>query len=91
MVPSGREWITDRWSLLVPDGPHIFQNLFEKRRQLEETEFAEQRLQRERKFKEKIDQLREQDADEYNSSRIALEKNIQELEGHLEKMMATYQ
>ncbi|CAD7962826.1 unnamed protein product [Amoebophrya sp. A25] len=65
--------------------------LFEKRMQMEESEFMEQRLEREKRFKKKIDDLREQDADEYNNSRIALEKSIQDLEVHLEKMMATYQ
>ena len=67
------------------------QSLFEKRRQMEESEFMDQRLEREKRFKKKIDDLREQDADEYNNSRIALEKSIQDLEVHLEKMMATYQ
>merc|ERR1711904_409699 len=47
--------------------------------------------ERERKFQQRIDELRTQDADEYNKSKIALEKSIQELEQHLEKMMATYQ
>jgi len=65
--------------------------LFEKRRMMEETEFMDQRGEREKKFAKKIDELREQDEDEYNNSRIALEKSIQELETHFEKMMATYQ
>ena len=67
------------------------QGLFEKRRQLEETEFFEQRLEREKKFQQKIDDLRAQDSDDYNRSKIGLEKSIQELEQHLEGMMATYQ
>ncbi|CAD7945555.1 unnamed protein product [Amoebophrya sp. A120] len=67
------------------------ENLFEKRRQMEEAEFMDQRVDREKRFKKKIDDLREQNDDEYNHSRIALEKSIQELEVHLEKMMATYQ
>merc|ERR1719482_2292707 len=65
--------------------------LFEKRRLMEETEFMEARQDRERRFQQRIDELRTQDADDYNKSKIALEKSIQELEQHLEKMMATYQ
>lgn len=67
------------------------QSLFEKRRQMEETEFLEQRAAREDKYAGKIEELRLQDADDYNKSKIGLEKSIQELEQHLEKMMATYQ
>jgi len=65
--------------------------LLEKRRQMEETEFLEARMERERKFQSRIDDLRQSDADDYNKSKIALERSIQELEQHLEKMMATYQ
>merc|ERR1719440_2239347 len=48
-------------------------------------------MERERKFQQRIDELRQSDADDYNKSKIALERSIQELEQHLEKMMATYQ
>merc|ERR1719487_2734123 len=65
--------------------------LLEKRRQMEETEFLEARLERERRNQGRIEELRISDADDYNKSKIALEKSIQELEQHLEKMMATYQ
>lgn len=64
--------------------------LFEKRRQMEETEFLERRQDRERGFREQIDELRTQNVDDYNKCKIALEKGIQELEQHLEKMMSTY-
>ena len=37
---------------------------------MEETEFMDQRLQRENKFAWKIDELRLQDADDYNKSKI---------------------
>lgn len=65
--------------------------LFEKRRAMEETDFLESRGEREAKFQDKIKELRESDGDEFNNSRIALEKSVQELEGHLEKMASTYQ
>ena len=45
----------------------------------------------EMEFSHGLDDLRMQDADDYNKSKIGLEKTIQELEQHLEKMMATYQ
>eukprot|EP00928_Gymnodinium_smaydae_P046880 TRINITY_DN31259_c0_g1_i1.p1 TRINITY_DN31259_c0_g1~~TRINITY_DN31259_c0_g1_i1.p1 ORF type:complete len:670 (+),score=261.92 TRINITY_DN31259_c0_g1_i1:125-2134(+) len=64
--------------------------LFEKRRQMEETEFLERRQERERGFQQQIDELRTSNADDYNKCKIALEKGIQELEQHLEKMMSTY-
>ena len=67
------------------------QALFEKRRQMEETEYMENRLEREKKFQQKIEDLRMQDSDDYNRSKIGLEKSTQELEQHLESMMATYQ
>jgi len=65
--------------------------LFEKRRQMEETEFLERRQERERGFQEQIEELRTHFADDYNKCKIALEKGIQQLEQHHEKMMATYQ
>eukprot|EP00397_Hematodinium_sp_SG-2012_P021688 GEMP01022425.1.p1 GENE.GEMP01022425.1~~GEMP01022425.1.p1 ORF type:complete len:682 (+),score=169.67 GEMP01022425.1:38-2083(+) len=65
--------------------------LFEQRRQMEECEFIEQREAREAKYQQKIDDLRTQDADDYNKSKMSLERSIQELEQHLEKMMANYQ
>jgi len=64
--------------------------LFEKRRQMEENEFLERRQERERGFKQQIEELRTDNADGYNKCKIALEKGIQELEQHLEKMMSTY-
>jgi dynein regulatory complex protein 1 len=67
------------------------EELFEKRRRMEENEFLEERQKRERRFQVKIEELRTVDADDFNQSKIALERSIQELEQHLEKMMATYQ
>ncbi|OLQ06587.1 Dynein regulatory complex protein 1 [Symbiodinium microadriaticum] len=64
--------------------------LFEKRRQMEENEFLERRQERERGFQQQIEELRTDNADGYNKCKIALEKGIQELEQHLEKMVATY-
>mmetsp|Transcript_8497 Transcript_8497/g.24955 ORF Transcript_8497/g.24955 Transcript_8497/m.24955 type:complete len:670 (+) Transcript_8497:82-2091(+) len=65
--------------------------LFEKRRQMEETEFLERRQERVRGFQREIEELRTHDADNYNKCKIALERGIQELEQHLERMMSTYQ
>jgi len=64
--------------------------LFEKRRQMEETEFLDQRQKREREFQQNIEELRTHNADDYNKCKIALERSIQELEQHLETMMARY-
>lgn len=64
--------------------------LFEKRRQMEETDFLERRQDRERGFQQQIEELRTHNADDYNKCKVALEKGIQELEQHLEKMMSTY-
>merc|ERR1719163_1665375 len=58
---------------------------------MEENDFLEERQLREREFQMKTDTLRINHADEFNQSKIALEKSIQDLEQHLEKMMATYQ
>merc|ERR1719321_588098 len=67
------------------------EELFEKRKRMEENDFLEERQQREREFQLVTDTLRTTQADEFNQSKIALERSIQELEQHLEKMMATYQ
>mmetsp|Transcript_11515 Transcript_11515/g.26219 ORF Transcript_11515/g.26219 Transcript_11515/m.26219 type:complete len:667 (+) Transcript_11515:113-2113(+) len=67
------------------------ETLFDKRRQMEETEFLERRQERERGFQQEIEALRTHDADAYNQCKIGLEKGIQELEQHLEKMRSTYQ
>jgi len=64
--------------------------LFEKRRQMEETEFMEKRQERDKEFQRQIEELRTHNADDYNKCKISLEKGIQELEQHLEKMMSTY-
>merc|ERR1719482_1992477 len=83
-------FVKERAELLGKNKAEI-EALFEKRRQMEETEFLEARHERERRFQARINELRQTDADDYNKSKIALEKSIQELEQHLEKMMATYQ
>merc|ERR1719482_1467776 len=67
------------------------EELFEKRKRMEENEFLEARQNRERQYQIRTDQLRTTHADEFNKSKIALERSIQDLEQHLEKMMATYQ
>jgi len=67
------------------------EELFEKRKRMEENEFLEERQHRERQYQIRTDQLRTTHADEFNQSKIALERSIQDLEQHLEKMMATYQ
>mmetsp|Transcript_21756 Transcript_21756/g.38264 ORF Transcript_21756/g.38264 Transcript_21756/m.38264 type:complete len:675 (-) Transcript_21756:124-2148(-) len=64
--------------------------LFEKRRQMEETEFLERRQDREKSFQHAIEELRTTNADDYNKTKISLERGIQELEQHLEKMLSTY-
>merc|ERR1719375_2512901 len=64
--------------------------LFEKRRAMEETDFMERRQEREKGFQQQIEDLRTQNADDYSKRKIAMEKSIQELEQHLEKMMAIY-
>lgn len=64
--------------------------LFEMRQLMEQQEFLERRQERERGFQQQIEELRTDNADGYNKCKIALEKGIQELEQHLEKMLATY-
>jgi dynein regulatory complex protein 1 len=64
--------------------------LFDKRRNMEEQEFLERRQQREQKHTEEIEELRRNFWDDYNQCKVNLERGIQELEQHLEKMMSTY-
>lgn len=64
--------------------------LFEKRREMEETEFMERRQEREKEFQRQIEELRTQNANDYNKYKISLERWIQELEQHLEKSNSTY-
>lgn len=79
----------ERTELLQKNKAEI-EHLFEKRRQMEETEFMERRQEREKEFQQQIDTLRTDNADDYNKCKIALEKGIQELEQHFEKMVSTY-
>ncbi|CAE7255304.1 DRC1 [Symbiodinium pilosum] len=80
----------ERKEMLQKNKAEIEVALFEKRRQMEENEFLERRQERERGFQQQIEELRTDNADGYNKCKIALEKGIQELEQHLEKMLATY-
>lgn len=85
-----RTFLEDRNEMLAQNKTEIDQ-LFEQRRQMEETDYMEQREAREQQYQQRIDDLRTQDTDEYNKSKVSLDRNIQELEQHLEKMMANYQ
>merc|ERR1719379_667660 len=53
-------------------------------------EFLDRRLERDKQHRQHIEELRTNDADEYSKRKIAMEKSIQELEQHLEKIMAIY-
>jgi dynein regulatory complex protein 1 len=64
--------------------------LFWRRAEMEETEFLEKRQEREKYFQQQIEELRTNNADDYNKCKIAMERGIQELEQHLEKMTSTY-
>mmetsp|Transcript_42001 Transcript_42001/g.121784 ORF Transcript_42001/g.121784 Transcript_42001/m.121784 type:complete len:669 (-) Transcript_42001:51-2057(-) len=79
----------ERTELLAKNKAEI-DALFQKRSQMEETEFLERRQRREEGFQQQIEENRKQFADDFNKCKIALEKGIQELEQHLEKMMSTY-
>jgi len=79
----------ERTELLAKNKAEI-ESLFEKRRHMEEMEFLERRQERQKGFEHQIDELRTTNADDYNKTKISLEKGIQELEQHLEKMMSTY-
>jgi dynein regulatory complex protein 1 len=79
----------ERTELLGANKAEI-QALFEKRKTMEESEFLERRQERQKGFERQIEELRTTNADEYNKTKINLEKGIQELEQHLEKMMSTY-
>jgi len=77
-------------SELISKNKAEIEALFEKRRTMEETEFLERRQERERGFQQQIEELRTHNVDDYNKCKISLEKGIQELEQHLEKMVSTY-
>ncbi|KAF4714368.1 hypothetical protein FOZ62_020939, partial [Perkinsus olseni] len=57
----------------------------------EESEFLEQRQEREKQFHQKNEDLCHRDLDEFNKVKMSLEGSIHELEQHLERSMATYQ
>lgn len=79
----------ERTDLLLKNKAEI-EALFEKRRHMEEMEFLERRQERQKGFEHQIEDLRTTNADDYNKTKINLEKGIQELEQHLEKMISTY-
>ena len=51
----------------------------------------EAQLERADSFQQELEELRVQDAEDYNILKVKLEKDIQNLEQHLEAMRATYQ
>lgn len=65
-------------------------NLIDKRGKLEQA-FMEAQLERADGFQQDLEELRVQDAEDYNILKVKLEKDIQNLEQHLEAMRATYQ
>lgn len=77
-------------SELLKENKAEMEKLFDERRKMEETEFLERRQEREREFQQQFDALYTENVDEYNRSKILLEKGIQELQQHLEKMISTY-
>mmetsp|Transcript_28105 Transcript_28105/g.72718 ORF Transcript_28105/g.72718 Transcript_28105/m.72718 type:complete len:672 (-) Transcript_28105:163-2178(-) len=83
-------FIKERQELIAQNQKEM-NDLFDQRQQMEEEEFMARRQKNEREQVMKIDQQRSQDGNEFTKSKIALEKSHQELEQHLEKMMATYQ
>merc|ERR1719409_2639976 len=66
-------FVKERSDLLSKNKAEI-EALFEERRHMEETEFLEARQERERRFQARIDELRQNDADEYNKNMIAFER-----------------
>eukprot|EP00736_Rhodelphis_marinus_P014422 Rmarinus@m.9693 len=66
------------------------ETLFAKRRDME-AQFMEQRQKRVEDHAAQLEQLRVQDAEEYNILKVKLETEIQTLEQQLEEMRATYQ
>ena len=61
------------------------------RRSKQEQSFMEAQLERADSFQQELEELRVQDAEDYNILKVKLEKDIQNLEQHLEAMRATYQ
>jgi dynein regulatory complex protein 1 len=79
----------ERTELLLKNKSEI-ETLFEKRQMMEESEFLERRQERERSFQQQIEELGTHNYDDHNKCKIALEKGIQELQQHYEKMNSTY-
>merc|ERR1719482_405113 len=67
----------ERTDLLSKNKAEI-EALFEKRRHMEEMEFLERRQERQKGFEHQIEELRTTNADDYNKTKISLEKGIQE-------------
>ena len=64
--------------------------LFDRRRAMEQL-FMEKTQARAEKYQAELEQIRVDDAEEYNMLKIRLETDIQQLSQHLETMRATYQ
>lgn len=84
-----RAFTEERTELLLKNKSEI-ETLFEKRQMMEESEFLERRQERERNFQQQIEELGTHNYDDHNKCKIALEKGIQELQQHYEKMNSTY-
>ena len=66
-------------------------NAMLEKRGKQEQSFMEAQLERADAFQQDLEELRVQDAEDYNILKVKLEKDIQNLEQHLEAMRATYQ
>lgn len=89
LVEIERAFLAERSELLAKNKADMTA-LFEKRRAMEQM-FMEKAQAHADKYQEELEQIRVDDAEEYNILKIRLETDIQQLSQHLEAMRATYQ
>ncbi|PHJ14944.1 nbp2b protein, partial [Cystoisospora suis] len=65
--------------------------LFEKRQNMEEHEIVDARQRRLETFSDALEAQREKDEIDYQARKLKYEQNIQDLEKHLDRMVAAYQ
>jgi len=82
-------FVSERKDLLT-EQKKIWEDQSASRRSKEE-EYMKLRESRVEEFEKQLQQLRVQDAEEYNMVKIKLEKDVQTLEQNLQQMKATYQ
>eukprot|EP00916_Digyalum_oweni_P026210 GHVL01043092.1.p1 GENE.GHVL01043092.1~~GHVL01043092.1.p1 ORF type:complete len:460 (+),score=117.77 GHVL01043092.1:493-1872(+) len=86
-----KESETERRAAILNKNAADLQTLFDKRKQMEESDFFQNRRDSASTFQEKMVDMEVNDANQYTKTKLQLEMGIQSLEKHLEDTIASNQ